>query len=120
MKNVLLIIVVVLFFSGNCDQPTEIVRHAPVIKRINVSRTMVYPNEFVDIDADVYDEDNGEDLTYLWQSTSGRFVNVRNNPTQWQAPGQPDSCIILLTVNDGYFEAAKSTVIVVIAGGNSY
>ena len=114
MKNIIKTIIIALLFCS-CDQPTEIVRHSPVIKSISSSRTITFPKEFIDIGADVSDKDEEDELTYLWQSTCGRFVNIHNNPTQWQSPDYPDSCIITLTVSDGYFEVSKSTAILVIS-----
>ena len=117
--KIILKITIILLYLYSCDQPVEIVRHPPVIHAINLSRTIIYPKESIDIEADVTDEDQADKLSYLWQATSGHFVNQHSNPTQWYAPDQPDSCMISLTVNDGYFEVSKSTIIVVVRRNDS-
>lgn len=113
MKRFIKVLIYLILWSS-CNQPVEIVRHAPVIHSIILSRTIIYPNEFIDVKADVSDEDKGDQLSYLWESTCGHFNNIHNNPTQWQAPDYPDTCTITLTVNDGYFEVSRSISITVI------
>ena len=108
-------IVLILIFFFSCDQPIEIIRHAPIIHSINLSRTILFPDEFIIVEADVTDEDEGDELSYLWQSTNGQFVEIHNNPTHWYAPDYPDTCTLTLTVSDGYFKASKSALVYVIS-----
>ena len=107
-------ITMILVVLISCEEPTEIIRHAPEIHGIFFSRSAIYPNEFVDVTANVTDEDKGDKLTYNWQTTCGHFNNTINNPTQWFAPSYPATCTISLTVSDGYFEVSKSAEIIVL------
>ena len=77
----------------------EILRHPPVIHSISASRTIIYPTQFIDIEANVSDEDEEDTISFLWESMcEGHFVNMYNNPTQWYAPEYPDTCTTTLTV----------------------
>ena len=112
MNRIFKIAIIIILFTS-CEEPTRIVKHAPVIHAIHLSRTIVNPNEYVNIEAHVTDEDKGDKLSFLWQCSNGHFNNTKNNPTQWFAPDSPDTCTILLTVSDNYFEVSESAEIIV-------
>jgi len=115
MKMMIFIIMLIAILFA-CNDPLEILRHSPVIHSINLSRTTIYPEQYIDIEAVVTDEDKNDELTFLWESTcEGHFVHIHNNPTQWYAPENPDTCIISITVSDGYFEVSKSATVTIIS-----
>lgn len=103
------------FFFLSCSEPVSVTKHEPVIRSLDLSRTLLYVEEFITVQADVRDEDSGDRLTYQWEATGGLFTNPNNNPTQWHAPDTPNTYTITLKVTDGYFRVEKSADVEVVA-----
>ena len=103
-----------LFLFLACSEPVSVVKHKPVIRSITLSRTQIYVDEFITVQADVADEDKDE-LSYTWSADGGIFINPKNNPTQWHAKTEPGTYTINLSVTDGTFIVEKATQVQVIS-----
>jgi hypothetical protein len=99
---------------ADCNEPVAVTLHVPVIHSLSVDRSQIYVQEFVTLQAEVTDQDKGDQLTFQWSATGGTFTNPANNPTQWHAPTIPDSYTLILIVSDGTFEVADSTTVKVL------
>lgn len=109
MRNYLFLLLIMLLSIIACDSnPTQIIRHEPVIHSITPQRTVVYVNDAVEIKAEVSDADEKDELRFQWSATGGSFVSEKNNPTQWKAPNQTGEFAISLKLSDGYYEVSKS------------
>jgi len=105
-------LLILLFFA--CSEPVSVVKHKPVIHSITLSRTRIYVDEFITIQADVTDKD-GDELGFTWSADGGTFINPKNNPTQWHAKADPGTYTINLSVTDGTFIVEKSAQVQVIS-----
>ena len=97
-----------------CSTPVSQVIHKPVIHDISLSRTQIYVNEFITVQADVSDKD-GDELKFTWESNGGSFTNPHNNPTQWHAGSKVGTFTITLKVSDGSFTVQDSRTVKVLA-----
>jgi len=112
-KKLCLLQIAGMMFLLNCgNDPVQIVQHEPVIHSVSVSRTIVYVEEYVDVNVNVNDEDKDE-LFFTWTCTSGSFTNAQNASTQWKAPTTPDTAYLTIEITDGTFTVSDQMKVVV-------
>ena len=63
------------------------------------------------ISVDATDPDR-DPLTYRWQVDSGRIIDENANPSSWETPDNPLSCIIRVFVSDGINEEVTTAIAV--------
>jgi len=107
----------IVLIIGCSSNPTQIVRHKPVIHSISAARAIIFVAETVEVQASVSDEDENDELRFNWSATGGTFINTFNNPTQWRAPNAIGTFTLTLSVSDGYFQISKSIQITVKTRG---
>ncbi|MBC8387483.1 MAG: hypothetical protein H8E13_05470 [Actinobacteria bacterium] len=55
---------------------------------------------------------DGDPLTYRWWAGRGRIIDENANPSSWEAPDSPLSCIIRVYVSDGINEEITTAITV--------
>jgi hypothetical protein len=115
MKCYIATILIALCLLTGCSEPVSEKAHMPIIRSFGFSRSHVYIQEYIEVQASVTDSDKSDKLTYKWSATGGIFTNPTNTLTQWHAPDIPDNYTIKFTVSDGYFSVDTSGVVNVLA-----
>ncbi|MFP4458427.1 MAG: hypothetical protein ACLFSQ_02425 [Candidatus Zixiibacteriota bacterium] len=105
------------FACENATEPNDIQRNDenPIqINQISQNPENVHVNDIAWITVD-YDYDGTSQLNFLWNCTSGNFINNKSsNGIAWQAPHRPGYYSVSVMINDSCSRAQDAILIKVI------
>ncbi len=89
-------------------EPENGTNHAPILRKVWSSKSLVNPDEIVELKVTAYDQD-GDKLSYQYESTGGTISGTGAEVT-WQAPDKPGIYTISIRVSDGVRFSGKEII----------
>ncbi|MBC7186752.1 MAG: Ig-like domain-containing protein [Calditrichaeota bacterium] len=115
MKHCRTTVIVVAALLSGCSLVEKLANRPPVIVRVYALDNDLYPGDTTTVIVEAEDPD-GDLLSYQWNTTGGAFVgSAQGARALWQAPTQPGSYQLTVTVRDENGAQVTGSLTVVVA-----